>query len=177
MKKIITCMALACVMALCCTAQESEQDLTAKYDAALLAAGTPAPDFKLVTPDGDTLTLKDFRGKYLVLDFWAIWCKDCIAALPHVEAAFERFRDKDVMFLGVSLDDNKDNWVKGIKDYRLEYLHGSELKKWRRTDIAPAYAIDWIPTIYIIDPQGKVILGTISVDKAVKTLERITAGK
>lgn len=155
-------------------AQESHEDMVAKYDALLLEKGTKAPDFKLETPDGKTLTLGDFKGKYLVLDFWAIWCPDCVKDLPKMKKAYERFSKSGVAFLGVSLDDDKEKWVEGISKHELGYLHGTEMKKWRRTDIAPKYKIDWIPTVYIVDPEGNVVLGSIDLAKVVAELERIS---
>lgn len=174
MKKILCIAGLLIASTLCLKAQDSQEDIVAKYDAALLKAGVQAPDFKLETPDGKTLSLNDFKGKYLVLDFWAVWCPDCIKDLPEMKKAYDRFKSAGVEFLAVSLDDNKENWIKAIDQYDLNYLHGTEYKKWRRTDIAPAYKIDWIPTIYIIDKKGKVVLGTIDSGKAIQKLSEIT---
>lgn len=172
MKKLIVIAGLLTGMFSCSFAQT--EDTLEKYEASLLKPGTAAPDFRLETPDGGVYTLGDFKGKYLVLDFWAAWCKDCIASIPEVSEAHRRFQPKGVVFLGVSLDDNRENWINTIDSYKLEYLHGSEMKKWRKTDIAPAYAIDWIPTFYIIGKDGKVILGTAETGKLVKKLEELT---
>ena len=140
-------------------------DLDQKYATDLLKAGADAPDIKLNTIDGKPFALKDLRGRYVVLDFWASWCPDCRKDSPFIMQLYKKFGAKGVAFVGVSFDDKKENLVKAIADYNIAYTQVSELKKWKETAISKAYHIGWIPTVYVIDPQGKVALATVVSDK------------
>jgi len=164
-------------MALTLSAQNTavqEEDLDAKYAADLLKPGTKAPDFAIAMPNGKTLKLSKFKGKYVVLDFWASWCSDCRRELPSIEEAYERFSKAGVEFIGISFDDNKEKWTSAIEKYGLQYRQVSELKKWKETEVSPLYHIKWIPTVYIIDPKGKVVMGTVVTEKMISKLEEIT---
>ena len=155
--------------------QTVEEDLDAQYAKNLLPKGTAAPDFTLKTPDGKDVSLKDFQGKYVVLDFWASWCPDCRKDAPQVKALWERFGDK-VAFVGVSFDTEKEKWADYIKENELGWCHVSPLAKWKETQVSQDYKVDWIPSMYLIDPEGKVVFGTVMIDKMAKELE-IVAGK
>ena len=158
-------------------AQNAEQkevvDPDVKYGAELLKPGTDAPDFRLKTPDGKEVSLSDFRGKYVVLDFWASWCGDCRRDLPNIKAAYEKYSPKGVVFIGVSFDDNAERWKSAIKEFGLEYPQVSELKKWKTTDINAAYKLKWIPTMYIIGPDGKVALATVLSERLEQFLHNL----
>lgn len=176
MKRFFCILGLLSCLGLCMKAQSSSttEDLDAQYAVNLLKKGEKAPDFSIPTPDGKTLKLSQFKGKYVVLDFWASWCKDCRKDLPNIKAAYERFSKAGVQFIGISFDEEKEKWEGAIKEFSLKYPQGSELKKWRRTDISPLYKIDWIPTVYLIDKKGNVILGTVQSEKIVKKLAELT---
>ena len=144
-----------------------------QYGAQLLKAGSVAPEFRLKGPDGKELALSDFRGKYVVLDFWASWCGDCRKDIPNIKAQYEKYSPKGVEFVGVSFDDNAERWQNAIKEFGLKYHQVSELKKWKTTDIYAAYGIKWIPTIYIIGPDGKVKLATVLSERAEQFLHNL----
>ena len=144
-----------------------------QYGAQLLKAGSVAPEFRLKEPDGKELALSDFRGKYVVLDFWASWCGDCRMDIPNIKALYEKYSPKGVEFVGVSFDDNAERWQNAIKEFGLKYHQVSELKKWKTTDIYAAYGIKWIPTIYIIGPDGKVKLATVLSERAERFLHNL----
>lgn len=154
-------------------AKEQQQDPDVQYGAQLLKAGSVAPEFRLKGPDGKELALSDFRGKYIVLDFWASWCGDCRRDIPNIKALYEKYSPKGVEFVGVSFDDNAERWQKAIKEFGLKYHQVSELKKWKTTDIYAAYGIKWIPTIYIIGPDGKVKLATVLSERAEQFLHNL----
>ncbi len=118
--------------------------------------GMPAPDFELSTPDGEKVKVSDYRGKYLLLDFWASWCGPCRKENPKVRSLYEDFHEKGFDILGVSLDNNKDKWLQAIDEDGLKWKQVSDLKKW---DAAPAklYAVRSIPHTVLIDPEGKII--------------------
>lgn len=175
MKKFLCIVGMVLGLSFCLNAQNNtSEDLDAQYAVNLLKKGEKAPDFAIPTPEGKTVKLSDYKGKYVVLDFWASWCKDCRADLPAVKAAYEKYSKKGVVFIGISFDDDREAWTGAIKEFGLKYTQVSEMKKWRRTDISPLYKIDWIPTMYVIDPKGKVVLATVESDKMVKALEQLT---
>ena len=153
--------------------EQQQQDPDVQYGAQLLKAGSVAPEFRLKGPDGKELALSDFRGKYVVLDFWASWCGDCRRDIPNIKALYEKYSPKGVEFVGVSFDDNAERWQNAIKEFGLKYHQVSELKKWKTTDIYAAYGIKWIPTIYIIGPDGKVKLATVLSERAEQFLHNL----
>ena len=155
------------------TKEQQQQDPDVQYGAQLLKAGSVAPEFRLKGPDGKELALSDFRGKYVVLDFWASWCGDCRRDIPNIKAMYENYSKKGVEFVGVSFDDNAERWQNAIKEFGLKYHQVSELKKWKTTDIYAAYGIKWIPTIYIIAPDGKVKLATVLSERAEQFLHNL----
>ena len=147
------------------SAPVASADLDAKYATALLKPGTVAPDLSLSTIDGKTFALSSLRGKYVVLDFWASWCPDCRKDSPNIIAMYEKFHPKGVEFVGVSFDTKHEAWANGVKKLAIPYLQVSDMKSMRESAVASAYNIKWIPTVYVIDPQGKVALSTVMSDK------------
>lgn len=155
--------------------EQAAEDLDAQYAKDLLAKGTPAPGFTLRTPDDKEVSLSDFLGKYIVLDFWASWCPDCREDAPEVKALWEKYGDK-VAFVGVSFDTDKDKWMDYVKENGLGWTHVSPLAKWKETQVSQDYKVNWIPSMYLIDPDGKVVFGTVMINKLAKELASV-AGK
>ena len=141
MKRIFA-ISLGLLMAMGLFAQE--QDLDAKYAADLLKPGTPAPEFVLNDINGNAVKMSQFRGKTVVLIFWASWCPDCRAEVP----ALKKYVAENELG-GVQLFD-----AAGKKESK----------------VGDAYQVKWIPSQYIIGPDGKVVLGTVVLDKVVKAL-------
>lgn len=121
-----------------------------------LQPGTVAPDFTLPDTAGNPVRLSDFRGRYVLVDFWASWCPDCRRENPNIVAAYNRFKEKGFTVLGVSLDRNREAWLKAIEKDNLTWTHVSDLHAWN-SPIAGLYAIRWIPTGFLLDPEGTIL--------------------
>lgn len=133
---------------------------------------TEAPDFTLPDPNGKMISLKSFRGKYVLVDFWASWCGPCRQENPTVVGAFNRFKDKNFTVLGVSLDDNKAKWLKAVQDDKLTWTHVSDLKQWESI-VVPMYQIQGIPFNVLVDPNGKIIASGLRGEDLEKTLSSV----
>lgn len=120
----------------------------------LLRVGSVAPDFTQPDPTGKEVKLSQFRGKWVLLDFWASWCRPCRAENPNLVAAFRKYKDKGFNVLSISIDTDKDAWLKAIVADRLFWAHGSDLLQ--DNAAAKPYFIQSIPSSFLIDPNGKI---------------------
>jgi len=118
--------------------------------------GNRANNFNAPTPDGKTLSLERAMGKITIIDFWASWCAPCRAENPNVLKIYNKYHDKGLNIIGISLDKSKEKWIKAIIDDELSWYHVSNLRFWDEP-IAKAYGVKGIPATFIIDEQGVII--------------------
>jgi peroxiredoxin len=120
------------------------------------AIGSKAPDITLNTPQGTTLSLSSLQGKYVLIDFWASWCRPCRAENPNVVRVYNKYKDKGFEIFGVSLDQEADAWVQAIAQDGLTWKHVSDLGGWQ-SSAAKAYKVSSIPQTLLLDKEGVII--------------------
>lgn len=120
--------------------------------------GGLAPNFEAPTPTGEMLSLKETLGKYTIIDFWASWCRPCRIENPNVVKVYEKYHDKGLNIISVSLDRNgqKDRWIKAIEDDNMDWYHVSNLQFWQ-DPIARQYNVRSIPATFLLDKDGRII--------------------
>jgi len=137
-----------------------------------LNVGDIAPNFTLNTPDGKPVNLYSLRGKTLLIDFWAAWCRPCRMENPNVVAVYEKFKDKGFDILGVSLDQDKEAWLKAIEKDKLTWTQVSDLKFWESPVVA-LYQVEGIPMNFLLDKEGKIIAKNLRGEALEATLKKV----
>ncbi|WP_143307848.1 AhpC/TSA family protein [Chitinophaga vietnamensis] len=136
------------------------------------AVGQPALEFSQEDASGKNVSLASFRGKYVLVDFWASWCGPCRAENPNVVKAYSKFKDKGFDILSVSLDDKREKWQAAVTADSLTWTHVSDLKGWKNA-AAELYGIRAIPQNVLIDPKGKIVAKNLRGDALEKKLEEV----
>lgn len=136
------------------------------------AIGQAATDFTQNDPEGNPITLSSFKGKYLLVDFWASWCGPCRKENPNVVKLYEKYHEKGFEILGVSFDKEKDAWLKAIEDDSMVWNHVSDLKYWNNA-AGKIYGIRSIPHTMLINREGKIIAHKINCEELETKLEEL----
>jgi peroxiredoxin len=128
------------------------------------SVGKTAPLFRLHDTLNRNVALRQFRGKYVLIDFWASWCVPCRKENPAIRKIYNEFKDSGLLIVSVSLDTDKEKWLKAIKEDQLTWVHVSDLKGWENA-VAKQYYVEAIPTNFLLDPSGVIIAKNLSGDE------------
>lgn len=137
-----------------------------------LSPGAEAPEFALPNPDGKIISLSSFKGKIVLIDFWASWCGPCRAENPNVVKLYKKYKEKGFEIFGVSLDKEKDKWLEAIKKDGLTWTHVSDLKAWD-TPLVKLYNFNGIPCTFLIDKEGKIIAKNLRGEELEEKLKEV----
>lgn len=134
--------------------------------------GKQAIDFSMEDSEGKLITLSDFRGKHLLIDFWASWCPPCRIANPNLVETYKKYNELGFEVLGVSLDNNREQWLEAIKVDNLTWKHVSDLKGWQNA-VGQLYGINSIPHTILVDKEGIIIGNRLSHEELDAKLDEI----
>jgi peroxiredoxin len=151
-----------------------EQDKAANEK---LAIGKEAPEIALPNPEGDTVKLSSLKGNYVLLDFWAAWCKPCRVENPNLVKTYKKFQDEKFEIFQVSLDRNRSDWVNAIEKDNLDsWYHVSDLKFWN-SQAAQKYNIRSIPANFLLNKQGEIMAKNLRGDDLPAKLNEVFSGQ
>lgn len=137
-----------------------------------LKIGSEAPDFNLPQKDGSVVHLKDFRGQYVLIDFWASWCVPCRQENPNVVNAYNEFKDNNFTVFGVSIDESSEEWLKAIEEDHLAWTQVIDASGWQ-SKVAKMYNVNSIPSNFLVDPNGKIIARNLRGSELIRTLSEV----
>lgn len=136
-----------------------------------IKVGNVAPDFTLPDVNSNNVSLSDYKGQLVLVEFWASWCSYCKAENPELVALYDEYKDRGFNILAVSLDTQKSKWIGGIESENLDYDHVSDLKGFD-SPVADMYAVSSIPQLYLVDENGIIILITTKASDVAASLEQ-----
>lgn len=169
--RILLALVLLAISSVSLKAQTTEEtDLDLKYAADMLKPGTAAPDFTLNDVNGNTVSLSDFKGRKVVLQFWASWCPDCRVEMPLIKSMQAQSDPSEIVFVAVSFDRSEEAFASYVTKNDLGGVQLYDPAGMRDSAVAKSYKITWIPSLYLIDEKGKVMLATVVADKLAKVI-------
>lgn len=152
----------------------SMHDLISKELATMV--GQQAPEIKMATPEGGELALSSFKGKIVLIDFWASWCGPCRKDMPSVVKLYDQYKSKGLEIFGVSLDQDKARWIEAIEKDKITWPQVSDLQYWN-SEAAKLYAVQGIPYTVLLDKEGKILAKGLRGPELEKAIENVMAGK
>lgn len=169
-KKISPLLTVVLMFVACTVGSDSESD----YGNGLLEQGTPAPEIVFITDENpDGLSLSSMRGGYVLLEFWASWCPDCQKETQALKDIYAAYSPLGLTVVGISFDEDEAEWRAYITENDMNWLQHRETVSWKESAVSEAYNIRWIPTLYLIDPQGDVRYATVNVSEMADSLQSI----
>ena len=133
--------------------KKAEEYATVQRNKKAIVVGNPAPDFTLVDINGDKRSLSEFRGRYVVIDFWGTWCGWCMKGIPDMKKLYKKYNDK-MEIIGIACRDTREKWRKAVSEHDMEWTN---LINENDNDVAVLYAVEGYPTKIIVDPEGKIL--------------------
>ena len=153
--------------------KNNQDDPDSQYATEMLKPGVAAPDFALNDINGKQVKLSDFRGKTVVLIFWASWCPDCRAEVPLIKEMYAAANLRKVAFVSVSFDRKEEAFRSYVTENELPGVQLFDAAGKKDSAVSASFHVRWIPAIYLIGPDGKVQLGTVVADKVARALKGI----
>lgn len=157
------------IVSFCCASCTIVDD--DEYGTGLLGSGVVAPDFTISVSDSLCFNLSDLRGSYVLVEFWASWCPDCQEATPAVKRIFDAYSPHGLVMLGISFDEDEKRWSDYIVENGLAWIQHREEKPWKESTVSASYNVRWIPTFYLIAPDGTVDFSTVDVEAVADSLQ------
>ena len=140
--------------------------------------GSTAPDFTARDTAGTEIKLSDYKGSYVVLDFWATWCGDCREENPVLSGIYSEYKNRKVngnpvVFISYSFDHQEDVWKSYISENDMDWIQVSTLTKWHDNPVSESYLVKWIPSFYVIDPEGAIVGSAVKAFRIREILQSI----
>lgn len=169
MKKLLLVLAAFAALVSC---KNAVKDADSEYAVDMFKAGEVLPAFSFEDRSGVVRTQEDFAGKYVVYDFWATWCPDCREDIPAMKDLYAKYGDK-VTFVGISFDTDPEKLDTFVAENGIDWTQLSNFVTKKESKVADDFRVKWIPSMYLVGPDGKVMLGTVMVSKLGLALEAL----
>ena len=169
MRKLLLVFAAFAALVSC---KNAVKDADSEYAVDMFKKGEVLPAFSLEDRSGTVRTQADFAGKYVVYDFWATWCPDCREDVPAMKDLYAKYGDK-VTFVGISFDTDPEKLDAFVAENGIGWTQLSDFVTKKESKVAEDFRVKWIPSMYLVAPDGKVLLGTVMVSKLALALEAL----
>ena len=138
--------------------------------------GSKAPEFSITGMKGENIELKEYAGKYILLDFWASWCAPCRGEMPNLVKLYKECKGKNFEIIGISLDQKEDAWKKAVKYLKMTWPQACDFQVWYGP-IARAYNLSAVPYTVLINPEGKIEAIDLRGQALINTVRRLVKNK